>query len=134
MRVPVALVASALAAAAALIEPAAALALRHRVAVPPAPPARSLSVDLDDNPTYALYPSRRRVRAGVVRVRVYNRGMDDHDLTIVDASGQVHRVFVPAGEDGRLEVDLGRGAITLYCSLFDHAARGMAAQIRAARS
>ncbi len=103
--------------------------------MPPAPPPRTLSVDLDDTPRYGLYPTRRRVQAGAVRIGVYNRGMDDHDLTVVDARGRLRgRVFVAAGQRGSLKVDLSRGPVTLYCSLFDHEGLGMKATIRAARS
>lgn len=127
--------AAAVAVAAALLAPSAAAALPHRIVVPPPPPPRSLSVDLDDTPRLGLYPTRRRVGVGKVRVRVYNRGMDDHDLTVVDARGRMRgQVFVVAGQQGTLEVDLSRGPVTLYCSLFDHAVAGMKSTIRASRS
>ena len=45
-----------------------------------------------------MRPSKRLVAAGEVTLRVYNRGMDDHDLTIVDATG--HDAAGVPGADG----------------------------------
>ena len=77
--------------------------------------------------------ARRRIsrsRPGKVRIHVYNRGMDDHDLTLVDAHGQVHSVPLVSGEDAVLEADLAAGPVRLFCSLFagtpdSHVDKGM---------
>jgi hypothetical protein len=99
----------------------------HRVHVPPPPLSAGLTVDEYE---FYLKPSRFEVAPGAVRFRVYNRGMDDHDLTLVDAHGQVHSVPLVSGEDAVLEADLGAGPVRLFCSLFagtpdSHVDKGM---------
>jgi hypothetical protein len=129
------LLALALAAAAA----AAPRHYRHRLHLPPpprvapAPPTTtgalptSLSVDEVE---YHLSPSHLTVAAGPVTIRAYNRGMDDHDLTLVDQSGQVFRVYLKPGTSGTLTPTLAPGDYTVICSLFagtpeSHEALGM---------
>ena len=65
---------------------------------------------------------------------IYNRGMDDHDLALVDASGNVRSVDVPPRESRSLVATLGPGQVKLYCSLFagtpgSHEALGMSTTI-----
>jgi hypothetical protein len=102
----------------------------HRLHVPP-PPAdvlpQSLAVDEFE---WGMRGSHLRVAAGRLRIHVYNRGMDDHDLTLVDAHGQLHSIPLAAGADAVLEADVAAGPLRLYCSLFagtpdSHVAKGM---------
>jgi hypothetical protein len=70
------------------------------------------------------------VGAGLVTFNVYNRGMDDHDLAVVDVNGNLQIVAVPPGETRSLVAELGVGQAKLYCSLFagtpeSHEALGM---------
>src|SRR6187200_2458745 len=77
----------------------------HRLHVPPPPVVvlpHSLAVDEFE---WGMRGTHLEVKAGVVRIHVYNRGMDDHDLTLVDAHGQVHSVPLVSGEDAVLEAD-----------------------------
>jgi len=102
----------------------------HRLHVPPPPVVilpQSLAVDEFE---WGMRGTHLEVKAGVVRIHVYNRGMDDHDLTLVDAHGQVHSVPLVSGEDAVLEADLGAGPVRLFCSLFagtpdSHVDKGM---------
>jgi len=102
----------------------------HRLHVPPPPVVvlpHSLAVDEFE---WGMRGTHLEVKAGVVRIHVYNRGMDDHDLTLVDAHGQVHSVPLVSGEDAVLEADLAAGPVRLFCSLFagtpdSHVAKGM---------
>jgi hypothetical protein len=90
---------------------------RHRVQRPPAPApplARSLTVDESE---WALRPSKRIVAAGVVKLRVYNRGEDDHNLVLVDAAGNAHVVLLKPGADAVLTPKLAPGRYRLVCSL-----------------
>jgi hypothetical protein len=79
--------------------------------------------------------SHLEVAAGLVRIHVYNRGMDDHDLTLVDARGRVHTIPLAPGADARLDAELAPGAVRLYCSLFagtpdSHVDQGMVFDLR----
>jgi hypothetical protein len=90
---------------------------RHRAHRPPAaaaPLARALTVDESE---WALRPSKRVVAAGVVRLRVYNRGEDDHNLVLVDAAGEAHVVLLKPGTDAVLTPRLAPGRYRLICSL-----------------
>jgi plastocyanin len=113
--------------AAAPLEP---VARQHRLHVPP-PPVAALpsSLAVDEN-EYTLRPSQIVLAAGQVKINVYNRGMDDHDLTFVDGNGATQQVPVKAGESSTLIVALKPGSYRLYCSLFEgtpqsHDALGM---------
>ena len=50
-----------------------------------------------DEDEWTVIPSKRVVAAGPVTLRVYNRGMDDHDVSLVDATGTLHRVALAPG-------------------------------------
>ncbi len=97
------------------------------VALPPlaatAPPARVL-VFADE---FRFSFSRRVVRAGRLRLQLKNIGEDDHDLRIVGPKGGVRARtgVVGSGDLAELRVRLSRGRYRFYCSLGDHAARGM---------
>lgn len=106
----------------------------HRTTLPP-PVAlpRSLAVDEGE---WLVRPSRNVVAAGDVTFRVYNRGMDDHDFSVVDAAGTLRQVPLAPGADATLTVTLGPGRHRLYCSLFagtpeSHEALGMVGYIDA---
>ena len=102
----------------------------HRLHVPPPPVVvlpHSLAVDEFE---WGMRGTHLEVKAGLVRIHVYNRGMDDHDLTLVDAHGNVHSVPLAPGADAVLEADLGAGPVKLFCSLFagtadSHVDKGM---------
>lgn len=95
-----------------------ALAARaHRLQVPPRPALpRALSVDETE---YVLNPSRTVVSSGRVRISVYNRGMDDHDLVVYDAAGTSlgASVLLPGAAD-EIVVTLPAGDYRVVCSLF----------------
>jgi hypothetical protein len=98
-------------------------------AVPPAPLPRSVAVDETE---YSISLSRPLVGAGQVTFNVYNRGMDEHDLAVVDSSGVVRVVSVPSRESRSLVAELGVGRLRVYCSLFagtpaSHESLGMSA-------
>ncbi len=100
---------------------------------PPPPPPLPRTVAVDEN-EYSIGLSRTLVGAGQVTFNVYNRGMDDHDLAVVDANGTVQTVAVPPRETRTLTVQLAAGRTKVYCSLFagtpaSHETLGMSAQI-----
>ncbi len=106
----------------------------HRTKLPPPPPLSS-SLALDEK-EWAVTPSRRVVAAGPVSMRVYNRGMDDHDLTVVDSKGTRHQVYLPPGDTGIVHLTLAPGVYKVWCSLFagsasSHEKLGMVSYIRA---
>jgi len=106
----------------------------HRTKLPPPLPLpTSLAVDEGE---YVVVPSKKVVAAGAVTFRVYNRGMDDHDLTLVDATGAVRAVALAPGATESFQATLAPGEWKLYCSLFagtpsSHEALGMVAYVRA---
>jgi uncharacterized cupredoxin-like copper-binding protein len=107
----------------------------HRLHVPPPPVAVLPSSLAVDEAEYTLRPSQILLAAGQVTFNVYNRGMDDHDMTLVDSSGVTQTVAVHPGESGTLVVALKPGSYRLFCSLFEgtpqsHDALGMHATIQ----
>ena len=104
----------------------------HRL-TPPPPLPTSLAVDEDE---WTVIPSKRVVAAGPVTLRVYNRGMDDHDLSLVDATGALHRVDLAPGTSSEIRATLTPGTWKLWCSLFagtpgSHELNGMVTTIEA---
>ena len=102
---------------------------RHRPPPPPLP--RSIAVDETE---YSIALSRPLVGAGEVTLNIYNRGVDDHDLALVDVDGSVQVVSVPSRETRTLVARLGVGQTKVYCSLFagtpaSHEDLGMSAVI-----
>jgi hypothetical protein len=71
-----------------------------------------------DETEWAISLSRTLVAAGTVTFSVYNRGMDDHDLAVVDANGVLQVVAVPPRETRTLQATLLPGNVKIYCSLF----------------
>jgi len=83
-----------------------------------------------DETEFTIGLSRTLVGAGQVTFNIYNRGMDDHDLALLDAGGVVRKVDVPSREMRALVATLAPGRVKLYCSLFagtpaSHEALGM---------
>jgi uncharacterized cupredoxin-like copper-binding protein len=122
-------------AAAAADPPSLPVALRvHRLHVPPPPAAALPSTLAVDESEYTLRPSQIVLAAGSIQFNVYNRGMDDHDMTLVDSSGATQTVAVHPGQSAPLVVSLKPGTYRLFCSLFEgtpqsHDALGMHATI-----
>lgn len=109
----------------------------HRLHVPP-PPAdtdtgdTTLASGVAVNETeWAVRTSRTELAAGEVTIRVYNVGMDDHDIAIADDSGKLlGQQGLKAGGNGTLKVTLAPGHYKIYCTLFggtseSHEAKGM---------
>jgi hypothetical protein len=102
----------------------------HRLHVPPPPVQvlpQSIAVDEDE---WHVRGTHLEVAAGRLQIHVYNRGMDDHDLAVVDAHGVLHTVPLASGADAELDVDVAAGPLKLYCSLFEgtpdsHELKGM---------
>jgi hypothetical protein len=102
----------------------------HRLHVPPPPtPALPQGIAVDEF-EWGMRGSHLVVAQGPLTIHVYNRGMDDHNLTVVDASGVVHTVPLSSGADAELTVNVAAGPVHLYCSLYagtpdSHEAKGM---------
>lgn len=82
---------------------------------------------------FSITPFRRTVPAGDVRLNVWNRGEDDHDLEVRGPGGFRAGPVGPLrpGERATLELRLSRpGVYRLVCTLADHAQRGMRAGVR----
>lgn len=104
-----------IAAAAALAAPLVSVGAPHRLHQPPPPLPKSLTVDEQE---WAIIPSHSVVAAGQVRFQVYNRGMDEHNLTIRGRSGVRGTIWVQSGQSGTLVANLAPGQYLLYCSMF----------------
>lgn len=89
----------------------------HRTTLPP-PVALPTQLAVDET-EWSVRPSKRVVAAGEVRIQVYNRGMDDHDLAIVDANGVRRTVELAPRSSGELVVTLAPGRHRIWCSLFE---------------
>ena len=92
------------------------------------PPARLQVTALEFE--YRL--SRTRIVAGPALVELVNLGEDEHDLRLRRVGGT--RTYTIEGtlpgERGELRARLLPGRFRLWCSLADHAARGMRAELR----
>lgn len=100
---------------------------RHRLHFPSAQLGRTLSVDEFE---YTLRPSKIAVSAGRVRIRVYNRGEDEHNLVVVGHDGVRHVLDLQPAASGVVTPRLARGRYKLFCSLYagtpqSHEAKGM---------
>lgn len=85
---------------------------------PPAVGQLANSVAIEEGEWF-VRPSRTAVAAGDVKIGVYNRGMDDHDLTIADPNGAVvGQLALVTGTRDSVTLPLGPGRYKLYCSLF----------------
>lgn len=94
---------------------------RHRLLLPTPPLPRSLTVDESE---YVVVPSERVVGAGNVTFQVYDRGQDEHNLTVqgpVTAAGpgQIRgQVWMKSGGAATIVAKLPAGTYKLYCSMF----------------
>ena len=100
---------------------------RHRIRLPQPQLPSGLTVDESE---WALRPSKTIVAAGTVRLRVYNRGEDDHNLVVHEKNGTPHIVSLRPAEAGTINVRLAPGTYSLVCNLFEgtpdsHEAKGM---------
>jgi hypothetical protein len=108
----------------------------HRLHVPPPPPkVLPQSIALDEF-EWGIRGTHLEIAAGQLRIHVYNRGMDDHDLAVVDSQGVLHTVPLASGADAVLDVDVAAGPVKLFCSLFagtpdSHEAKGMVFNVTA---
>ena len=106
----------------------------HRVHLPP-PPANPLPQSLAvDEFEYGIRGTHLEVAAGHLRIHAYNRGMDDHDLSVDSPSRTVHyaTIEVPAGstdDPPHVTVDLAPGQYVLFCGLPGHEQAGMISTI-----
>jgi len=94
------------------------LGRKHRPVMPPVaepPLANALAVDEFE---FILRPSKRVVAAGTVRINIYNRGEDDHNLVVVAADGTEYRTDIGPLESGRIEPVLTPGNYEVFCDLF----------------
>ena len=109
----------------------------HRTTLPPPPTPPRLPTSLGvDESEWLVVPSKRVVAAGEVSFRVYNRGMDDHDFSIVDGTGALRQIYLAPGADGTVQATLTPGRYRIYCSLFagtpeSHEAQGMVSYVDA---
>jgi uncharacterized cupredoxin-like copper-binding protein len=106
----------------------------HRTTLPP-PVVLPTQLSVDET-EWSVRPSKRVVAAGDVRIQVYNRGMDDHDLAVVDATGTRRVIDLAPRSSGELVVNLPVGRHKIWCSLFEgtalsHEDLGMVAYIQA---
>jgi hypothetical protein len=76
--------------------------------------------------------SRVRVPAGQVRIELANFGQDEHDLRLrrIGGSKVYHLTSALPGQRQTLNARLVPGLYRLKCTLADHAARGMRAELR----
>ncbi len=77
--------------------------------------------------------SRPLVGEGRVTVELRNVGEDPHDLVVTPEAGGLPVLSFPEtapGTYGAKTAGLSDGRYTLFCSLADHAARGMTATLR----
>lgn len=93
-----------------------------------APPSRVQVVALEFQ--YRL--SRLRLHPGPARIELVNLGEDEHDLALRRIGGTRTYTLGKVLPGGRsvLRTRLRAGRYHLWCSLADHAARGMRADLR----
>lgn len=100
---------------------------RHRLRLPAAQLPHGLTVDESE---WAMRPSKTLVAAGLVRLRAYNRGEDDHNVLLTDRAGTPYLITLKPGEAGTIDARLAPGTYQIVCSLFagtpdSHEDRGM---------
>jgi plastocyanin len=110
---------------------------RHRLILPTPPLPHDLTVDESE---WQIIPSERIVAAGTVTMEVYDRGQDEHNLTVqgpITSSGDGTirgQVWLQSGGSTTLTAKLAPGRYKLYCSMFagtpqSHEAMGMLSSI-----
>jgi hypothetical protein len=100
--------------------------------VPPLPPDNPHALQVISG-EYFLNLSKGQVSAGDVRVEFNNAFAEDpHDLHLVSPDGQTDYAFgeLQSGEISARTVDLSKGSWSLFCSLPEHAQRGMKATLK----
>ena len=97
-----------------------------------APPPARLQVAAKE---FSLTLSRAKLKPGWAIVELANYGEDPHDLRLRRIGGTVTRSIsvVEAGDQRSLRAKLLPGRYKLWCSLADHAARGMRATLVVSR-
>jgi plastocyanin len=80
---------------------------------------------------YSFTLSRTIVPAGKVILELVNHGQDEHNLNVAPAEGALAGSFAntPAGAYTDQEIELRPGTYTLFCSLPEHARKGMKATL-----
>jgi plastocyanin len=76
--------------------------------------------------------SRTSIKAGPAIIQLQNFGEDDHNLNLQRIGGKrVYKIATvsPGADVGELDARLAPGKYKLWCSLADHAARGMRATL-----
>ena len=110
-----------LAVAAGALPAASSVLRRHRLQLPTPPLPHSLTVDETE---WAVVPSERVVAAGVVTFHAYDRGQDEHNLTVrgpITRSGPGRirgQVWMQSGGSATIVANLPAGTYNLYCSMF----------------
>jgi hypothetical protein len=77
---------------------------------------------------FRLTLSRASIKAGPAIIQLANYGEDDHNLNLKRVGGtRVYKIatVAPGTDVGELDAKLLPGKYKLWCSLADHAARGM---------
>jgi len=77
---------------------------------------------------FRLTLSRASIKAGPAIVQLANYGEDDHNLNLKRIGGtRVYKIATvsPGADVGELDAKLLPGKYKLWCSIADHAARGM---------
>ena len=77
---------------------------------------------------FRLTLSRASIKAGPAIIQLANYGEDDHNLRLQRIGGKrIYQIATvsPGADVGELEAKLVAGKYKLWCSLADHAARGM---------
>jgi plastocyanin len=109
----------------------------HRLRLPTPPLPHDLTVDESE---WQIIPSERVLASGTVKMQVYDRGQDAHNLTVqgpITASGDgriLGQVWLQSGASTTLVAKLAPGKYKLYCSMFagtpqSHEAMGMLSSI-----
>jgi plastocyanin len=93
----------------------------------PEPEANAISVIAREGP-YSYVPSRSSVHAGRLTVQLNNQGADPHDMAIqaVDGEGEVFELPITSGLSQTTKtIELQPGHYRMWCTLYNHAEKGM---------
>ena len=91
------------------------------------PAAQDISVGLVE---WAIEPTDIEANAGKVRFTVANNGQFPHDFAVqIGDNVSKTRVFQASDGNQTLEIDLPAGTYNMFCSVGDHATRGMQGEI-----
>jgi hypothetical protein len=102
----------------------AALALAAPATAAAPPPARLLVGAKE----FRFTLSRTTIKAGPAIIQLQNYGEDDHNVNLRRIGGtHTYRIktVAPGARIGELDAKLAAGKYRLWCSIADHAARGM---------